>query len=670
MKLALLAGLLLALLPRPAHADAPSCAASVHGWIARAGTEIGTPATAVACHGERVRLRLTPEGAPPLDIDLAPHAARAFRTVGPWGLSPLLEVSDFKTVPEPQQRAFDALCTWIAQHPDDLSTGAQATPAVLRTTLPPASARPWRAPWALLAALLALLALAASPHLTAPPLASPRLSPARPAPTRPLLALFALALTFRLALGLWGPLHVNGQGGLWILAATLDPTELEHYGPGYAELFSLIPAFGLAGDRALFALNATLGALAPPLLALLGLRLGLTRPRALLAGALLAIDPISTLIGATESYFPPILTGTLLGAWAWLSTAHALERHRHREAFLRALVGAGTAITLVRLHPGAWLPAALSMLWLLPGLSFQRPVRRLALAAALATTVALLIALTSGRLLLATLEAIRAGELARVNLHPATLVRALPAPAWLLLPLLPLLLRPRALAPFVVLYGAADLLLRPIYTQSDLWQRSFDRVYLWPLVLGLFALRPLPVRTLRAWALPALLATALAAACTLHLRSDPTTDAQEYHWTRDVLARTPPDCRVLYIGFAGRRNAFLPTFAAPNRAPGAAIRLDTRRPQSLRDILGEPLGCVRYVRVAMCGSTEAAPGCTAIERQLQLRPLDHSDHRGVESYRGFDFGPRPQTALFEVTGLQPSLEDQPPATPRTDALAE
>ena len=194
------------------------------------------------------------------------------------------------------------------------------------------------------------------------------------------------------------------------------------------------------------------------------------------------------------------------------------------------------------------------------------------------------------------------------------------------------------------------------------------------------------MRTLRAWTLPALLATALAAllatalaallatalaaAHTLRLRSDPTTDAQEYHWTRDVLARTPPDCRVLYVGFAGRRNAFLPTFAAPNRAPGAAIRLDTRRPQSLRDILGEPLGCVRYVRVAMCGSTEAAPGCTAIERQLQLRLLDHRDHRGVESYRGFDFGPRPHTALFEVTGLQPPVEDQPPANPRTDAPAE
>src|SRR5262245_57957955 len=38
------------------------------------------------------------------------------------------------------------------------------------------------------------------------------------------------AAALRLMLGIWGPLHVNGQGPLWIRGA-LDPSALAGYGP-------------------------------------------------------------------------------------------------------------------------------------------------------------------------------------------------------------------------------------------------------------------------------------------------------------------------------------------------------------------------------------------------------------------------------------------------------
>ncbi|EYF02731.1 Hypothetical protein CAP_6621 [Chondromyces apiculatus DSM 436] len=732
----------------PAAVDPSLCAASVHGWVARAGTEIAVPASAIACTGDRVRIRLTPTGAPPFDVDMAPATPRAFRTEGRWGLSPLLEVSDFRTTPLPRQHAFDAFCTWVAAHPDDITTGARATPSFLRSALPPIAHHAWRAPWALLLALLALLALfalafrarrpspssdaslAPSPAPSPPALSSPP-SPASAPPRAPLrtaAALFALALALRCVLGLWGPLHVNGQGGLWVLAATVDPSELQHYGSGYVELFSLVPAFGASGDLTLFALNTALGALSPVLLWALALRLGLTPRRALVPAVLLAFDPISVLTAATESYFPPILTCALLGAWSWLSAAHAAERRRPLDIALWTLAAAGAAITAVRLHPAAWIPTALSTTWLLLGFSWLHPAspsalsalsappapsppsaspsapsapptrpppriaHHLGLIALLGAFTAATLWLTSGRAIVATLDAIHAGHLSRVDLGPAALWQHHRWPTWALLLLLSLLVRPRRLVPMLWLYTAADILLRRVYGQSALWQQSFDRLYLWPLLLGLAAAHLSPAhrdsaRTLLARLLPArlsparllrerlspararrlwrigarttalaaaLAAAALAIAVTWRLREPRTTDAQEYHWTRQALAHVPPECRVLYVGIAGRRNEFLPTFVVPNRAPGASIRLDTRRPNLLGDVLGDAPGCVRYVRVALCGSAEGAPGCDAIERQLDLHLLERRDHTSVESYRGFSFGPDPHTAIFDVRGVRPS----------------
>src|SRR5512145_1114269 len=65
------------------------------------------------------------------------------------------------------------------------------------------------------------------------------------------VAIATCAAVARILWGLWGPLHVNGQGPLWIRGA-LEPDALAGYGPGYYELFGWLAQLGAAPDRAIF----------------------------------------------------------------------------------------------------------------------------------------------------------------------------------------------------------------------------------------------------------------------------------------------------------------------------------------------------------------------------------------------------------------------------------
>src|SRR5207237_9731152 len=76
-------------------------------------------------------------------------------------------------------------------------------------------------------------------------------------------AFFVAAFALRVALGMWGP-HHPGLAPLWILGGTTDANELVHYGPGYAELFTLLTAplrlADVARAPALYATNALVSA--------------------------------------------------------------------------------------------------------------------------------------------------------------------------------------------------------------------------------------------------------------------------------------------------------------------------------------------------------------------------------------------------------------------------
>src|SRR5205807_6745046 len=79
----------------------------------------------------------------------------------------------------------------------------------------------------------------------------------------------------------------------------------------------------VAPDRALYATNALLSALVAPLAYVLARFAGIDARRARLPAVLLAAEPVSIRIAASESYFPGIVALCLAGAVCLLAAADA-----------------------------------------------------------------------------------------------------------------------------------------------------------------------------------------------------------------------------------------------------------------------------------------------------------------------------------------------------------
>jgi hypothetical protein len=105
-------------------------------------------------------------------------------------------------------------------------------------------------------------------------------------PLGPALIVAATALMLRLALGSWGPLHVNGHGARFVAGAARDPADIAAYGPGYSEIFAPIAALVPSSpDWAIFACNALFSALLTPLALAIGRMTGVAASAAFLAAA-------------------------------------------------------------------------------------------------------------------------------------------------------------------------------------------------------------------------------------------------------------------------------------------------------------------------------------------------------------------------------------------------
>ena len=233
----------------------------------------------------------------------------------------------------------------------------------------------------------------------------------------------------------------------------------------------------------------------------------------------------------------------------------------------------------VRVHPAAWIPAALAPLAAaaLPRLS--RPARVRFGIVSLSVCAAAVVA-TSASDVRDVLDAIQAGQL----MNP---VWRVPLAAWFLVPAAPFLLAvasPRGPALLGAVLGVALLFTRATYDQSPLWQASFDCLYLPLLLVGAATLIPASWSSSRA-----LLPVALAALVGLAALDGPrlwghTTDHEEYVWARRWLTtELPPSCRLVYLGTAGRRNLFLPTYLV-SREYGSAdiVRIDGQDPVNAR----------------------------------------------------------------------------------------
>ncbi len=427
------------------------------------------------------------------------------------------------------------------------------------------------------------------------------------APCGWLLPLTLFALGLRLGLGAWGPLHVNGMAPFWIAGAAHDPAAIAAYGPGYRELFGRVAALaGVQADFAIFAANACLSALSVTCVFLQARLLGVGVTPALVAGLLLAVDPVSIRMAATEVYFPSIiLLCSLAGVVLLIAT-------QQRVASLGVIAASLLLSQAARIHPCAWGVVAIVPVVLLahPG---KRIVDRWRLLSTTLLAVMGTLMASSGSVLLDVLGNIRGGMLmlspVRPSLLPvaATVVAAVvyarvashPRLAWM------------AAAALTALF-----LSRQGYGQSLLWQQCYDRLYFTWSVLAAAALLPEAIGRQRRFWLPGLSVMALLWwFYAWPIVRDRTTDHEEYHWVREQMMSLPASCRVIYLSSVEKRGIVLPGYVRP--AGAATVAMHPHEPRTVADALG-PTPCLYYVHTSICASREGRPQCDAIEARLGL----------------------------------------------------
>ncbi len=430
----------------------------------------------------------------------------------------------------------------------------------------------------------------------------------------PPIAVAAIALVLRLALGPWGPLHVNGHGARFVADAARDPADIAAHGPGYAEIFGPVAALVPASpDWAIFACNAVLSALVPPLAFAIGLMTGLATSAAIVAALLLAVDPVAIRMGATETYFAAIVFLTTAGSAALLLALHETDAGRRWRA--AALVGVGALLVseAARIHPCAWALMATVPFIVVAGDVGSLRTRLLVLVVAAAMSGGVLL-LTSASVLLDVLGNIRSGTLFRPPVpSPSVLIWiAMGAAAYLALAPRRRFALPAAIA------VAMMVMTRQAFGASWIWQQSYFRLYLTiPLLAAIACLPPTVFRRRRI----ALAATPVLVLAWIRFAwpivAARTTEHLEYRWVREQLRRLAPECRVIHLASAGIRLLMLPTYAGPARE---AVAMDLRKPWTIDAALA-PVACLYYVHTSLCSTTDGRPACDAIERRLTLVPI-------------------------------------------------
>lgn len=547
--------LLLGLSSVCAQAAEQECAPSVREWTEAWAQQAGVTVEALLCpsDAEILVLRVGTGDSGPFTIEVTSHPERAYaRISAQLGASPIADISDFQELPESHRNAFDSLCSWAAANSGkvhlDAAPPAQAAEFVGEQDPfpPPILEAPryermrWVGPWLFLAGFLALLAALwrGRAHLAGSRWHAP--------------VLFAVAVAGRLALGIWGPLHTNFQGSMWVEAA-YNPIQSEWYGPGYPEMFHwLARLFADAPDYALFSAIGLLSALTP-LLAMATLRIARCDPAvAFSAGLLLAVDPVSCRVAATENYLPLLVA---LNLAVLLASVMALRARLAGEKSLAvvALLAAGLlAAHTVRVHPVGWLPLLITIP--LAANCIARGTRQwLVCAAWLAAAIGALCIVSYGDQALFNAARIQFATGHRFDIRSYFP----PWAAWsvgvivLLAASLPWIPALRSRGGRIVLVAISLLLLlatRFQYAQAANWQASYDRLFLVPAALALFAL--LPRNRWSRFVTPAL-AALLALLALLNVgfsffRSD--LQQRQYSFARQVLATTSPDCGIAFPG--------------------------------------------------------------------------------------------------------------------------
>jgi hypothetical protein len=627
-----------------AHADTP-CTAIVHDWVGRAATAGHMRMIARACSPTRVRVRLEPDGAEPYEVEVAEGPGEAFRQVGRFRLSPLLEVDDWSALPAPRREAFEALASWIGAHAGEVHFVAGSVPAPARALLRPFGVKT-RYSWLLALALGLVLAT----RLRSPP----RIDRG----DRIVFgALFATALALRVAFGFWGP-HHPGAAPMWIVGGTSNATELMHYGPGYPELFMLLTAplraAHIAPDHALYFANAVLSALVAALAFAVARLAGVDLRRACLPAVLIAVEPVSVRIGASESYFVPIaalclaaIACLLAAVDQWFATPASRPNRSRGLAF--AIAGGLLVAQAMRIHPIAWGEAAFAPLFAFASPRPERMRERVVALVSAYLVVGVVVLVTSGAQLLGVVDSLASGELARTR--PVATI----APVILVLLVcmaLTFVARPRWLPLLAAPHLAIAAATRVQYTmEGALWMESYDTLVFVVPAIALASIIPERLAKVRFVPLASTLASAvlLVAWRLPAVRTARSTNHLEHAWIRAWMTQLPPQCRTVHIAFAGYQDLFLPTYAAAPRPPSMFVRLDLRRDVDLETALGE-VRCTYYFHTSLCSTEQGRDACARIEAQLALVPAARNSFPAVPRDR-FVISPV-ESVIYRVTSLR------------------
>jgi hypothetical protein len=483
-----------------------------------------------------------------------------------------------------------------------------------------------------------------------------------------LVAIFAVALGLRLALGAWGPLRINGMGPTWILAVARDPDRITRfYGPGYYELYARIAALApTAPDYAIYLANGVISALSCSLAFAIARAIGQDRGRAFVAAAVLVLDPISIRIGTTEAYVVPIIALNLLAALAvafasralagevpvtsltagvpflWRATpaTRAGKRRSLAAAILLFCAAALFSSQAARIHPVAWPATALVPLVALASPFSPRFRERLGWLVAALLAIAVIGAITSASAIASVMGFAR--EQSHHTWHDLEMVPFLMGPLFVLLAR-----RTRGLALAGALFLGLDKVLRGEYGQSTVWQSSFDRLYIAIPVISVAAVLPAWRSRPRLTAAVTLVVAGVIVSDSV-LASRSTTEQLEYRFLRDRIAALPPNARVVYLDRADKRILVLPEYVAARTVEWIQIPRCAQAPRFKSGV------DTYYVHSSLCTSREGRVACAEVERDMLLKPIASQDFPAVPSNQQLPYdAPIVTVTLSRIEGVEP-----------------
>ncbi|APR84735.1 Hypothetical protein A7982_10084 [Minicystis rosea] len=611
---ALLVTLALLLLPRIAAANAFPCEEAKLAWLHAAGAATALRIEPVACYFHAMRVRLVPDGAPPIEVTIEEPPGPAFARAGRWRVSPIVEIDDFKKLPEPQRTAFEKLLGWLREHHEEVVFGRAFERREGRKRLLGVDG-----PLLLVASvLLALLAWPTKTRIRG----------------RDMLAIAGLsagALALRFGLGAWAPHQVNGHGVMWIRAICDGKNAIAGYGPGFLEIFpESVCHRSLPPDTIVFAVHATFIATLPAVVFALCRLLGAAPLVAMVAGLAAMLDPVSIRFAATESYFAllvPLLSLTAL--FIVVSARLALGQQPVR-AFLWALAAGLVAAQLARVHQVSWPPLALLPTIVLAVGGREVALRQRIILTGLAAAILGAVVLATSLPVICTSLQMAMGQgyvRTNINLWDMTVLAA--AAVFVIVQTAP---RHPAVAP-AALHLTVMLAIHAAYCQSALWQMSFDRLYLAIPLVTLASLVPPTLVAQRSRFLAASAAAlALLVGAGFSIIVGRTAQQREYHWLRTALAAVPAGCRIAFPRW-GNRMVELPEYAIPAGREGRWEIV----PVEHADEVGEGQ-CVWFVHTTACAHDERRALCEEIERRWAYAPAATITVPPIEQYDG-EFAP-------------------------------